>query len=88
MMPMPAAGNVELWQFYDAIRCPTLVLRGAESDLLDRDTVAQMALRGPKARTAEIPGVGHAPMLMDQDQIAIVRDFFAATLNQPLKEAK
>jgi len=68
-------GDVPLWPFYDAIRCPTLVIRGALSDLLARETVAEMAKRGPKAHTVEIPGVGHAPMFMDPEQIAVVRDF-------------
>jgi pimeloyl-ACP methyl ester carboxylesterase len=66
---------MDLWNIYDAVRCPTLVLRGAESDLLSRDTAAQMARRGPKAKVVEIPGVGHAPTLLNPDQIAIVRDF-------------
>ena len=67
--------DLELWPAYDAIRCPTLVLRGADSDLLSRATTAQMSARGPKARVVEIPGVGHAPTLMHPDQIALVRDF-------------
>lgn len=67
--------DVELWPFYDAIRCPTRVLRGAESDLLTAATAQQMAGRGPKAKVVEIPDVGHAPMLMDPSQIAIVREF-------------
>jgi pimeloyl-ACP methyl ester carboxylesterase len=53
-------------------------LRGAESDLLSRATWEDMAQRGPRARLAEIPGVGHAPMLMDAAQIGIVRDFLCA----------
>jgi pimeloyl-ACP methyl ester carboxylesterase len=67
--------DMELWPVYDAIRCPTLVLRGELSDLLSRDTMAQMARRGPKAQVAEIKGVGHAPTLMHADQIALVRNF-------------
>jgi pimeloyl-ACP methyl ester carboxylesterase len=67
--------DIELWNFYDAIRCPTLVLRGEHSDLLTRETAAQMAARGPRARVVEIAGVGHAPTLIHADQIAIVRDF-------------
>lgn len=66
---------VDLWPQWDAIRCPTLVLRGAHSDLLSRSTAAMMATRGPLARVVEIPGVGHAPMLLAQDQVAIVVDF-------------
>ena len=64
-----------MWELYDDIRCPTLVLRGEHSDMLTRDTVAQMALRGPRAKAVEIAGVGHAPTLIHADQIAIVRDF-------------
>jgi pimeloyl-ACP methyl ester carboxylesterase len=70
--------DIDLWQFYDAIRCPTLVLRGAQSDLLLPDTVAEMARRGPRARSIEIPGVGHAPMLMEPAQVALVADFLRA----------
>jgi len=67
--------DVELWSFYDAIRCPTLVLRGEQSDLLRRDTAEQMSSRGPRAKVVEVKGVGHAPTLLHADQIAIVRDF-------------
>jgi pimeloyl-ACP methyl ester carboxylesterase len=67
--------DMELWPLYDAIRCPTLVIRGAESDLLSRKTTQEMARRGPKARVVEIAEVGHAPTLMHSDQISIVREF-------------
>jgi pimeloyl-ACP methyl ester carboxylesterase len=67
--------DIELWPYYDAIRCPTLVLRGALSDVLTRATFDEMARRGPRAKAVEIAEVGHAPTLMHADQIAIVRDF-------------
>ena len=67
--------DLELWLIYDAVRCPTLVLRGELSDLLSPETAAQMTRRGPKAKVIEIDGVGHAPTLMHANQIAIVRDF-------------
>jgi pimeloyl-ACP methyl ester carboxylesterase len=67
--------DLEHWAVYDAVRCPTLVLRGEHSDLLSRATTDEMARRGPKARVVEIRGVGHAPTLMHADQIALVRDF-------------
>ena len=67
--------DVELWPLYDAIRCPTLVVRGAESDLLSHETCLEMGKRGPKALVTEIPGVGHAPMFMDDAQVAVVREF-------------
>lgn len=70
--------DLELWDLWDAIRCPTLVLRGAQSDLLTRETCDKMAGRGPKAKVVEIPGVGHAPTLMHEDQIRIVREFLVS----------
>ena len=75
MQAMLFLGDIELWNLYDAIRCPTLCVRGAESDLLTADTLAQMAVRGPRARTLEIAGVGHAPMFMDIAQTAPVEQF-------------
>jgi pimeloyl-ACP methyl ester carboxylesterase len=70
--------DLELWPLWDAIACPVLVLRGADSDLLTRATCEAMAGRGPKARVVEIPGVGHAPTLMHADQIKPVRDFLVS----------
>jgi pimeloyl-ACP methyl ester carboxylesterase len=67
--------DMELWALYDALRCPTLVLRGAQSDLLSRATAEEMARRGPKAKLIEIAGVGHAPTLLNAEQIGVVRDF-------------
>jgi len=67
--------DLELWGLYDAVRCPTLVLRGEHSDLLTRETCRAMMGRGPKAKVVEVPGVGHAPTLMHPGQIAIVREF-------------
>ncbi|MBS0325216.1 MAG: alpha/beta hydrolase [Proteobacteria bacterium] len=65
----------DLWPQWDAIRCPTLVLRGAVSDLLSPATARQMSERGPRARVIEFAGVGHAPMLLDANQIEPVMAF-------------
>ncbi len=70
--------DISLWPLYDAIRCPTLVLRGAESDLLSHETCLEMGRRGPQASIAEIPGVGHAPMFFDGAQVEIVKEFLLA----------
>ena len=69
----------ELWPVYDAIRCPTRVLRGETSDVLTRETAQEMTRRGPHAELVEIPGVGHAPMLLDEAQIRHVREFLLAS---------
>lgn len=72
------SGEAMLWQVYDALPCQLLLLRGAESDLLDRDTAVAMTSRGPKAQLVEFAGVGHAPTLIHEDQIAPVRGFLLA----------
>jgi pimeloyl-ACP methyl ester carboxylesterase len=72
------AGEAALWAAYDAIRCPTLVLRGADSDVLAPATAAAMASRGPKARVHEFAGIGHAPTIVAADQVAVVREFLQA----------
>ncbi|OGA48846.1 MAG: alpha/beta hydrolase [Betaproteobacteria bacterium RIFCSPLOWO2_12_FULL_62_58] len=67
--------DVDLSGYWDTISCPTLLLRGADSDLLLKDTALAMTQRGPQPQLVEFPGVGHAPMLMAQEQIQVVRDF-------------
>jgi pimeloyl-ACP methyl ester carboxylesterase len=73
-----AAAPPDLWPLWDAIRCPTLVLRGAQSDLLTAATAAEMRARGPKPAVIEFAGVGHAPMLLDAQQIDPVLRFLRA----------
>ncbi|MBA5637516.1 alpha/beta hydrolase [Duganella sp. LX20W] len=70
-----AADQAMLWNSYDAITCPTLLIRGGESDLLSRATAEIMTQRGPRATLVEVPGVGHAPTFVHDDQIAIVKQF-------------
>ncbi|MBK9605494.1 MAG: alpha/beta hydrolase [Betaproteobacteria bacterium] len=67
-----------LWALWDAISCPVLLLRGARSDLLARATAREMSARGPGAALLEFPDVGHAPMLLDANQIAPVAAFLRA----------
>lgn len=69
------AGQALLWQTYERITCRTLLLRGAESDLLSADTAQAMTQRGPRAVLHTFAGVGHAPTLVQPDQVAAVRQF-------------
>lgn len=73
-----AAGEATLWQLYDHIAARTLLLRGAQSDLLSRQTAQGMAARGPRATLVEFEGVGHAPTLVAADQVQAVADFLLA----------
>ena len=69
--------DVDLWAVYDAVRCPTLVLRGETSDVLSHEVAVEMTERGPRATLVEFAGVGHAPQLLSEDQIRTVQDFLA-----------
>lgn len=69
------ADQAMLWAAYDAVKCPTLLVRGALSDLLSPETAHMMTQRGPKATLVEIPNVGHAPTFLHDEQIAIARQF-------------
>ena len=69
--------DVDLWPVYDRITCPTLVIRGAVSDLLLPGTAAEMTQRGPKASLYEVPGAGHAPALLAEDQLNVIDRFLA-----------
>ncbi|MBV8037757.1 alpha/beta hydrolase [Roseateles sp.] len=75
---LAAAGEAALWAAYERLSCPTLLIRGADSDLLSTETARAMTQRGPLARLVELPGVGHAPTLIHADQISIVRDFLSS----------
>lgn len=61
------------WASYDAIVAKTLLVRGAESDLLSGDLAAEMARRGPRAERLDVPKVGHAPALNVPSQIDPIR---------------
>lgn len=72
------ASDIELWPLFDAVRCPTLLLRGGDSPLLPADVADEMTRRGPKAELVTFAGIAHAPALMAEDQISTVRRFLLA----------
>lgn len=71
--------DYDLWEHYDQLRIPVLVLRGAVSDLVLRETTEEMMVRGPGplglTRVVEVPGVGHAPALNVPEQLDLVTSF-------------
>lgn len=69
--------DVSVWPIYDAVTCPTLLLRGAKSDVLSKAIAEQMMQQGPKAKLVTFENCGHAPALIDAEQINVVEDFFA-----------
>lgn len=70
-----AAGEQILWQSYDAVDCPILIVRGEQSDLLTSHTAQEMVVRNPRARLHTVAAVGHAPTLMVPEQIEPVATF-------------
>lgn len=68
-------GQAMLWQLYDHVIAQTLLLRGAQSDLLSQQTALAMTQRGPQARLVELADVGHAPTLVAADQRNVVTGF-------------
>ena len=68
-------GELALWQLYDNIKAETLLVRGANSDLLHPETAKAMTERGPRAKLVEFAGVGHAPTLIADHQVAAVTGF-------------
>ncbi len=67
--------GIDLWNVWSKLSCPTLVLRGAESEVLLRKTLQEMRERKPDLEVVEFAGIGHAPALMSEDQISAVRQF-------------
>jgi pimeloyl-ACP methyl ester carboxylesterase len=67
--------GIDLWATWAETRCPTLILRGADSDVLSRDTAQRMQALRPDVDVVEFAGVGHAPALMSAEQTAAVRNF-------------
>ena len=79
--PLPqllAATAHTLPEQVDRIHARTLLLRGAQSDLLSPETAQAMERRGPRAKLVEFEGVGHAPTLMAQGQVQVVSEFLLA----------
>jgi pimeloyl-ACP methyl ester carboxylesterase len=67
--------GIDLWSVWNDIRCPVLVLRGAQSEVLSRGTLEQMRASKPGLEVVEVAGAGHAPALMSEAQIGAVREF-------------
>jgi pimeloyl-ACP methyl ester carboxylesterase len=78
----PLMVDISLWDVWDKVACPVLVLRGEDSDLLHASTVRDMQKRGVAGknglvRAIEVREVGHAPALMNDAQISILEEFLA-----------
>lgn len=77
----PRAPEEDPWVTAGRITAPVLVLRGAESDILSAAVAKRMAEVIPDCRVAEVPGVGHAPLLTEPVAVQALDDFLAPLLD-------
>ena len=70
-------GQIDLWPFFEAIECPTLLIRGANSVILPRDMTEKMRSLQPNMDFREFAGCGHVPSLMAPDQIDVIQDWLS-----------
>ncbi|NVO57088.1 alpha/beta hydrolase [Rhodobacteraceae bacterium B1Z28] len=75
LIEQAAAGSaLDLWEFFEALRgIPTGAIRGATSDLLSADTLAEMLDRHPKLISTEVPDRGHVPFLNEPQSLDVIR---------------
>jgi pimeloyl-ACP methyl ester carboxylesterase len=72
------ARQLDMWVPYARISAPVLVIRGSDSDILARSTVERMCAVLPQMITvAEVPGVGHAPSLLEPEALSAIKQFLA-----------
>ena len=72
-----AAVDFDLWELWEKVDIPVLILRGSDSGILSQQQLDEMLARNKNASCHVFEGIGHAPPLMTGDQIDIVLDFLA-----------
>ena len=74
----PAAAAPDLWPVFAALASvPTLVLRGASSDILSSATLERMQAAKPDLARVEVPNRGHVPLLDEPEAVAAIDTFLA-----------
>jgi len=74
-----ALEDVELWQVWEKVRCPVLILRGEQSDVLTETTVTEMCRIHPQTQVVTFANVGHAPALLNDEQQSVVENWLRDT---------
>ena len=67
--------NVDMWDVWEQITCPVLVLRGKNSSFLTEEIAAKMLTCGPEAQLVEFDETGHTPTLRNDEQVDIISDW-------------
>lgn len=72
----------DLWEIYEQICCPVMILRGEFSDILTPSVAEQMTTRGPMGKLFTLPNCGHAPYLNTPEQIGLLKKFLQEIFHQ------
>ena len=67
--------DVDLWASAGLVRTPTLIVRGADSDILSVGVAQRLREAIEDAQVVEVPGVGHAPSLVEPEFLPVLRRF-------------
>jgi pimeloyl-ACP methyl ester carboxylesterase len=73
----PGYIGINLWDYWDRIDVPILVVRGMKSDLLQGYAAREMARHNPRTELYDVPECGHAPTLMPRQQVDAVASFLS-----------
>ncbi|MEM9732484.1 MAG: alpha/beta hydrolase [Pseudomonadota bacterium] len=71
--------NVDMWETWERITCPVLVLRGKDSTFLTEETAEKMLMMGPQTTLVEFENTGHTPTLRNDEQVQVIADWLAST---------
>jgi len=68
-----------LWKEFDALaNVPLMVVRGENSDILSKKTIADMKTRRAEMQILEVNDQGHAPLLAERETVARIKEFIEA----------
>ena len=81
LMDQAASGAMpDMWTVFEALRSlPLGVLRGANSDILDQETLEEMHRRHPGMISDVVPDRGHVPFLDEPESLALIRRIMEQT---------
>jgi pimeloyl-ACP methyl ester carboxylesterase len=72
-----------LWPALARVTCPALVVWGSDSDVLSEAQARRMAETLPKGELVTVPGVGHAPTLVEPVVVAALERFLGSAAGRP-----
>lgn len=69
--------DVDLWHIWNKVNCPMMIIRGEYSDILTEKTSDEMLKSKKNIHMLTIRGVGHAPALMNVEQVSKISDWLS-----------